>query len=87
MERREWLGCKLIFVSEMAFCVLFFVKLIERVFEMHELFIEVQGHFQSQHQYDKFIKEAQKEYDIKIYRLQHFSREYALDIFQELNQK
>jgi hypothetical protein len=45
------------------------------------------GHFQSTHQYDKFIKEAEKEYDLKIYRLSSFSREYAFHIHQELLNK
>lgn len=44
---------------------------------MQELFSEVSGQFQSAHQYDKFIKEMQKEYDVKIYRLGGFSLEYA----------
>ena len=54
---------------------------------MMEFFREVVGQFQSQHQYDKFIKETEKEYDVKIYRLHSFSRQYALDVYSDLQSK
>lgn len=54
---------------------------------MNELFEMVANQFQTNNQYDKFIKESEKEFDIKIYHLSTFSINYARSVYAELAQK
>ncbi len=48
------------------------------------MFYEVWSQFQSDHQYDRFIKEIDNEYDAKTYRLSTLSLEQAKNIYTDL---
>jgi hypothetical protein len=54
---------------------------------MSELFETVVNQFQSNNQYEKFIKESEKEFDIKIYRLAAFTLPHARTVYTELQEK